>query len=168
MGRSIELDMLECSILIFAIRRDGVVNLQYHPTELRRQQELLPLSNQRIDDEEISHVVRAGRQTVNAEARVALLDLPRLDICKRLYRGKSRVLGQGGRNSIECIRECPHSVLLNPRNLVCLLGYLDGAGHLGGASAVDYSVVLHQISHHTEGIVQSSLCFIHNLVMSAR
>ena len=57
--------------------------------------------------------VLSSSQAVNAENRVALLDLPALHLRERLDRGQATVLREGKRHGVECGGKRTHGVLLN-------------------------------------------------------
>lgn len=45
---------------------DNVIHLQHHSAKLSCEEELLAFSNQRVDDEEVSHVIAVSHHTVHA------------------------------------------------------------------------------------------------------
>lgn len=61
--------------------------------------------------------VAASLHAVDTQARVLLLDLARLDGGEGLNRAKTRVLGQGHRNSVESIGKGTHGILFDTRAL---------------------------------------------------
>ncbi len=61
-------------------RRSNVVDFQNHSDQLRGQVDLLLLADQSLDDLLRFHVVRAGEQTVNAQSRIVLFHVSRLEL----------------------------------------------------------------------------------------
>ena len=62
-------------LLLKRRRLNDVVYLQDHLRDLRRQEQLLPLAGQRLEDALLPHVIRADVIAVDAQVRVALLEL---------------------------------------------------------------------------------------------
>lgn len=102
-------------------------------------------------------------QAVDAQPRVALGDLPTLDLSQRLNRRQSRVLRERKRDRIEGGRERAHRILLDRSDLVGLVRDGDGARNLGCASAVDDAVVADEVADDAEGVVERSLGLVDDL-----
>lgn len=107
--------------------------------------------------------VLSSSHTVDTQSRVLLGHLSTLDIGQGIDRAQTRVLGKGERDSVQSLSERSHGVLLNGRDLVGLLGDGDRGADLGGSTSVNHSVVLDQISHDTDGIVQRPLSLVDDL-----
>ena len=80
-----------------------VVHFQDHFAHLRRQEHLLLLAAECLENVLLFHVVGAHIVAVYAQMGVALLELPCLDLSQALDGLQARVLGQGQRYAIQCI-----------------------------------------------------------------
>lgn len=101
--------------------------------------------------------------TVDTQSRVALGDLPALDLGEGLDRCQTRVLSERERDGIEGGRERAHRVLLDRGDLVGFGGDGDRAGNLGSTAAVDDAVVAHEVADDAESVVQCALSLVDDL-----
>ena len=101
--------------------------------------------------------IGATLQTVDAEARIVLLQVSRLELGKVLDGREAAVLGQSERNGLERLAEGAHRVLLERGDLVAGLRHGERARDLGRAAAIHDAVVADQIAHHAEGVVEGAL-----------
>lgn len=114
-----------------------MTHLKNHTAELSSKQQLLPLSDQGVDGEVLSHVYRwliskdacgfkegpirtvvAGHHAVNTKTGVLLLDLARLDRSQGLDRTETRVLSKCHRDGVQGVSEGAHGVLFNSGTLL--------------------------------------------------
>lgn len=154
-------------LIIISAGDNDIVDLENHSGQLGGQQQLLSLSNQRIHHKVLSHVVVASVEAVNAQSGVALLDLARLDRSQTLNRRKARVVSQSCRDGLQRVGKGSEGVLIDSGHVVGLLGNGNGTCNFGSSSSVNNSVVSHQVSNHTDGVVQSSLGLIYNHLVRA-
>lgn len=150
-------------LVLVATRNNDIVDLQHHATKLRGQHQLLPLSNQWVNNERIPHVVAAGLHTVNAQSAVLLRDLTTLDAGQGFDGGETGILGESHGHGVEGIGESAHSVLLEAGGLDRCVFDGEGAGNFGSSSSVHDTIVSDKVAHNTESVVEGALGFIDNL-----
>lgn len=153
-------------VILVHARNNDVINLQHHPAKLRRKLQLLLLPNERVNDKRILHVVVALAHAVDAEPAPGLgprLHLLALDLGQRRDGVEPAVLRQRHGHGVERLREGPHGVLLQPGRLDRRVLDREGARHLGGAAAVDDTVVANEVPDDAEGVVEGSLRLVDDL-----
>jgi len=102
-------------VLVTGATDNDIVHLEDHAAELRGEHELLLLSDQRIDDKGLLHVVGALVHAVDAELAAAFGTGPHLlglDLSERGNRVETAVLGERHGDSVESLGERAHGVLL--------------------------------------------------------
>ncbi|KAH3683013.1 hypothetical protein WICPIJ_006017 [Wickerhamomyces pijperi] len=139
---------------------DDIVDLQDHSCQLRSQQQLLLLTDQRIDNEQLLHVVAALTQTINTQVGATLFDLLGLDVGQSLNRIQPGVLSQGHWDLIKGVGKGTERVLVDTGLL--FRGFRDSkrARDLSGTTTVDDSAISDQVSNDTQGVVEGSLGFV--------
>lgn len=144
---------------------DDVVDLEHHPAQLGGEHELLLLADEWVDDEGVLHVIVAPLHAVDAEpaAVAAGLDLLRLNLGQGGDRVQAAVLGEGHGHRVEGLGEGAHGVLLETGRLDGCVLDCQRAGDLGGATAVDDTVVADKIADYTKSIVEGALGFVDDL-----
>ena len=170
-------------LVVESVLLDYVVDLEDRANELRGEQELLSLADERVKDVASLHVVvlkraqvsatihgemtppitHSNAHAVNAELGVALGDLPGSDLGERFDWGVTRIFSQRERDRVQCRSKGAHRVLLNRRNLIRRFGDSDRSTDFSGTASVDDAIVDNQVAHHADGIVQRSLGLVDDL-----
>merc|ERR1711865_52977 len=136
-------------------RGHDVVNLQDHANHLRSELELCLLAQQSFDYVLALHVRVARGHAVDAQAEVL-----RLDLSQRVDGVQTGGLGKSKGNHVECLGESPHTVLFQALNLVGLIGALEAASNLSRPAAVHNAVVLDQVTHNAQSIVNGAVSLV--------
>ena len=113
------------------------------------------------------HIRGPHSRAVNAQGGLLLLELPGLDLSHRLDRREAAVLGEGEGDRLQGVREGADGVLLEPCDLVRLLGHGEGAGELAGAAAVDDGAVADEVAGDAEGVVDAALGLLEDHLVAA-
>lgn len=156
--------------ILVRTRHDHVIDLQHHPTQLRRKLQLLLLPNERVYNEGVLHVVVPLAHAIDSQLAPSLgptLHLLALDLRQRGDGVEPAVLGQRHRDRVERLGEGPHGVLLQAGSLDRCVLDREGTGDLGSAPAVDDPVIADEVPHDTEGVVEGTLCLVDDLTKLA-
>mmetsp|Transcript_15274 Transcript_15274/g.58094 ORF Transcript_15274/g.58094 Transcript_15274/m.58094 type:complete len:233 (-) Transcript_15274:1100-1798(-) len=146
---------------------DDVVYLQNHLHHLCGELHLLLLPNQRLEDTLLLHVHRPRLIAVDAPECSAISDVSGPDAAEREDRVQAGVLRQRHRDVLQRLGKCPDRVLLKPLHRVCELLDLLRAGDFRRSPSIDDLVPHDEIPHHAHGIVQRTLCFVHDHPVAA-
>jgi len=152
---------------LLAALLDDVVDLEDHLHDLRGQEELLLLRDQRVVHVLLLHVPSALVGGVDAEAVVLLGDLLGLDSGEGLLSLVAAVLGEGEGRGLEGVGKGPHGVLFEGRHLVGGLRHGERASDLWRATTVHHSVVPDEVSRDAQGVVKTPLGLLQNHLVAA-
>lgn len=158
------------SIFLFLLRFrrvNDVIDLEDHLNHLCRVEELLLLCRERLIDPLDLHIRGPHPRAVNAQRRLLLLELAGLDLGHSLNGREAAVLGEGEGDSLQGVGERADGVLLEPGDLVRLLGDGERAGELAGAAAVDDGAVADEVAGDAEGVVDAALGLLEDHLVAA-
>lgn len=171
--------------LVKEIRRANIVDLQDHLDQLRGQRQLLLLRVESFDNILDLHVVCALLHRVDAQPRILLGQLSRFQVGHRLNRRQTRVLRERNRDRVLNEQVAISSVKsiatlnyqgISKRSVRVLFQRADSVGFGGhgqrtrdfsSTAAVHNSIVLDQISHHAQCVVQRPLRFVDDHLIAA-